>query len=305
MNNNRKKGVDLAKWNKIKDYDRFRNAGVEFAIVKVNNSGNTADSRFYEHVNGLTYAGIPIIGGYTYSYANTVDKAKKRASAFVNIARPKGIDTMWLDLEDKSIMGLGSTILKIIDAYKQIADDAGMGFGIYTGASFYNPCLKPYAKELTGIPFWWARYPSTKDRKITADVPQTSYLPKNLDLDGWQYSSKGVIDGATGYIDLNVWYEDEPFTNTGNMIPIDENPFTEPVYDVKRGAMGNDANWVQWYCWRFGLFVDKNGKSDSTQIDGIFGAKTEAAVKEVQRRLGMPQTGVVTNIDRAIWKKLA
>lgn len=305
MNKNRKKGADLAKWNKIKDYDRFRDAGVEFAIVKVNNSGNTADGRFYEHVNGLTYAGIPIIGGYNYSYANTVEKAKKAANAFVSLATPKDIDMMWLDLEDACMRGLGSKILDIIFIYKSIAESAGMKFGIYTGASFYNPCLKPYEKELAGIPFWWARYPSTKDRKITADVPQTSYLPTNLDLDGWQYSSKGVIDGATGYIDLNVWYEDEPFTNTGNMIPIDENPFTEPVYDVKRGVMGNDANWVQWYCWRFGLFVDKNGNADSTQIDGIFGAKTEAAVKEVQRRLGMPQTGAVTNIDKAIWKKLA
>lgn len=305
MNKSRKKGVDIAKWNKINNYDRFRNAGVEFAIVKVNNSGNTADSRFYEHVNGLTYAGIPIIGGYNYSYANTVEKAKRAASAFVNLARPKDIDMMWLDLEDACMRGLGSKILDIIFTYKNIAESAGTKFGIYTGASYYNPCLKPYEKELAGIPFWWARYPSTADRKITADVPQTSYLPTNLDLDGWQYSSKGVIDGATGYIDLNVWYEDEPFTNTGNMIPIDENPFAEPTYVIQRGAVGEYVKWVQWYLWKFGLFLDSKGIPDDSQIDGIFGQATEFAVKEAQKRLCMPQTGIVTTVDMTVWKKLA
>ena len=300
-----RKGIDVAKWNNITNYSAVKNAGVKFAIPKVININNKADSKFYDHVAGFNSVGIPIIGGYTYSYANTVDKAKKSASAFVNIARPKGIDTMWLDLEDKSIMGLGSTILKIINAYKDIATDAGMDFGIYTGASFYNPCLKKYAKELSNIPFWWARYPSVSDRTIMSDVPDTKYLPKDLELSGWQYSSKGLIPGIIGYTDLNVWYEKEPMENQGLHISAESNPFTEPIFDVKKGAMGNDASWVQWYCWKFGLFLDKDGNPDATEIDGIFGINTETAVKEAQRRLGMKITGIVTKADRAIWKKLA
>lgn len=300
-----RKGIDVAKWNNITNYGAVKNAGVQFAIPKVININNKADSRFYDHVAGFNSVGIPIIGGYTYSYANTVDKAQKSASAFVNIARPKGIDTMWLDLEDKSIMGLGSTILKIIDAYKDIATDAGMGFGIYTGASFYNPCLKPYAKELTDIPFWWARYPSVSDKTMMSDVPDTRYLPKDLELSGWQYSSKGLIPGIMGYTDLNVWYENEPMENQNLHISAENNPFTEPIFDTAKGAMGNDAGWVQWYLWRFGLFADKNGNADATQIDKKFGAGTQAAVIEAQKRLNMPITGVVTKADRDIWKLLA
>lgn len=300
-----RKGIDVAKWNNITNYSAVKNAGVKFAIPKVININNKADSKFYDHVSGFNSVGIPIIGGYTYSYANTVDKAKKSASAFVNIARPKGIDTMWLDLEDKSIMGLGSTILKIIDAYRQIATDAGMDFGIYTGASFYNPCLKPYAKELADIPFWWARYPSVSDKTMQSDVPNTRYLPKDLELSGWQYSSKGLISGIIGYTDLNVWYEKEPMENQGVHITAENNPFTEPIFDTAKGAMGNDAGWVQWYLWRFGLFADKNGNADATQIDKKFGAGTQAAVIEAQKRLNMPITGVVTKADRDIWKLLA
>ena len=70
------KGIDLAKWNKVKDYKSIKSEGVEFAILKVINGSNKPDSRFYEHVSGLNSAGVPIIGGYTYSYANTVEKAQ-------------------------------------------------------------------------------------------------------------------------------------------------------------------------------------------------------------------------------------
>ena len=300
-----KKGIDLAKWNKVKDYKSIKSEGVEFAILKVINAKNQPDSRFYEHLSGLSSAGVPIVGGYTYSYANTVDKAKMAADAFINIAKPKGVNTMWLDLEDKSIMGLGSRIVKIIDAYRQIATDAGMDFGNYTGASFYNPCLKPYAKELADIPFWWARYPSVSDKTMMSDVPDTRYLPKDLELSGWQYSSKGLIPGIMGYTDLNVWYENEPMENQNLHISAENNPFTEPIFDTAKGAMGNDAGWVQWYLWRFGLFADKNGNADATQIDKKFGAGTQAAVIEAQKRLNMPITGVVTKADRDIWKLLA
>lgn len=87
-------------------------------------------------------------------------------------------------------------------------------------------------------------------------------------------------------------------------ITILTNPFIEPLRDVKRGQTGNDVGWVQWYLWRFGLFVDAGGNADESQIDKKFGADTQAAVKEAQKRLGMAQTGIVKAADREVWKKL-
>lgn len=292
-----KKGIDIAKWNKVTNYQSVKNAGVKFVIVKVINSSNKPDGRFYDHVSGCNSVGLPIIAGYTYSYANTEEKAKKAADAFVEVGAPKGIDTMVLDLEDKSMMGLGSKILKIIDIYRQTAQAAGMDFLIYTGGQFYNPCLKPYAKEIADIPIWWARYPSTKDREITADVPDTKYLPKGMDLCGWQYSSKGVVNGIKGYVDLNAWYKNEPVQNTKFEITPQYNPFTEPTFNVSIGKTGNDANWVQWYLWRFGLIQKE-------EIDGIIGKQSEAAVEEAQRRLGLKPDRIVGKITRATWKKI-
>ena len=299
-----RKGIDIAKWNRITDYKAVRKAGVQFAIVKVIDSCNKPDSRFHEHVSGLDSAGIPITGGYTYSYANTVDKARKAADAFVETAEPKGIDTMWLDLEDNAVKGLGSNILNIISIYQSSAQDAGMHFGIYTGASYYNPYLKPYEKEIADIPIWWARYPYTKERTITADVPDSKYLPAGMELYGWQYSSKGVIPGIQGYTDLNVWYERQAFENIQKEIPIEYNPFTEPTGNVAIGKIGNDTSWVQWYLWRFGRLTNSAGQPDAAQINGVFDVETKRQVRQVQTLLGLAADGIVGKVTRAVWRKM-
>lgn len=299
------KGIDAAIWNRIKDWTAVKNAGVQFAVLKVINCNNKPDGRFHEHVAGCNSVGIPIIGGYTYSYANTEDKAKKAADAFVDVAKPKGIDTMWLDLEDNAVKGLGSKIVKIIDIYRMFAESANMDFGIYTGAQFYNPYIKPYAKEIEGIPIWWARYPlPTKDYVVSTDVPDTKYLPTGIEIAGWQYSSKGVIPGIQGYTDINVWYKNESVKNTAKGIPIEYNPFTEPTANVKLGKTGNDASWVQWYLWRFGKLTDSAGQADAAQINGIFNADTAQKVKEVQELLGLVADGIVGKVTRSLWKKI-
>ena len=98
-----KKLSDLATWNPIKNYRAALNAGIEAVILKVINKSNNPDGRFYEHVSGCNSVGLPIVGGYTYSYANTVDKAKRAASAFIEVGAPKGIRTMWLEVVSSSL----------------------------------------------------------------------------------------------------------------------------------------------------------------------------------------------------------
>lgn len=294
--NETKKVSDWAKWNRIY-YQAAKDAGIEAVILKVINVSNKPDDRFYEHVAGCNSVGLPVIAGYTYSYANTVDKAKKAADAFVGVGAPKGIDTMVLDLEDKSMMGLGSKIVTIIDIYRDVARATDMDFLIYTGAQYYNPCLKPYVREIADIPIWWARYPLAKEFTPTTPTPDTKYLPTGIDIVGWQYTSKGVIPGASGYVDLNAWYKDEPMENTKYEITVQHNPFTEPTANVKIGKTGNDAMWVQWYLWRFGLL-------QKDEIDGIIGKKSDAAIREAQRRLGLAVDGIVGKVTRAMWKKV-
>ena len=297
MNKNKKKGIDLATWNEPKDYEQVKNAGVDFVILKVINKSNKPDGRFYEHVAGCNSVGLPIIAGYTYSYANTEDKAREAADAFVNVGTLKGIATMVLDLEDKSMMGLGSKIVPIISIYRETARAANMDFLIYTGAQYYNPCLKPYFREIADIPIWWARYPFITEYALTADVPDNKYLPTGIELAGWQYSSKGVVSGIKGYVDLNVWYLGNSVENIEKEITVEFNPFTEPIKNVRLGTTGNDALWVNWYLWRFGLLKKE-------QIKEIIDETSAAAIGEAQRRLGLAADQIVEKVTRTIWKKI-
>jgi GH25 family lysozyme M1 (1,4-beta-N-acetylmuramidase) len=299
------KGIDVAKWNVITDYAAVKKAGVEFAITKVINKSNTNDSLLYAHIKGFKAAGIDCNMGYTYSYADTTAKAATAAMAFVKYAKEVGIDYMWLDLEDVCMRGLGQKLVNIIKEYYAIANAGGMRFGIYTYASYYNSYIKPYLSQLNGIPFWIARYPSTKDMKITDSVPDTKNLPTGISISGWQYSSKGKINGITGYVDLDVWYEDKAVKTATTNITSDNNPFTEPTANCKVGTIGNDANWVLWYLWRFGKLTDSNGKPDESQIDGHYTISTQTIVKEVQKQLGLTADGIVGTKTRAVFKKLA
>lgn len=78
---------------------------------------------------------------------------------------------------------------------------------------------------------------------------------------------------------------------TNAMITSESNPYKEPIINIRRGTRGESAKWVQWCLWRFGL-LDKNG------IDGVIGSKSDTAIREAQRRLGLADDGIVGEITR-------
>ena len=56
---------------------------------------------------------------------------------------------------------------------------------------------------------------------------------------------------------------------------------------IQVGSTGQDVRWAQY------LLVRRLVLSDQTQIDGSFGPKTEAAVKEFQQEAGLTVDGIV------------
>jgi GH25 family lysozyme M1 (1,4-beta-N-acetylmuramidase) len=302
-----KKGIDVATWNPITDYQKVKDAGVSFAIVKVINKSNKADSKLNTHVTGFKSVGISCTLGYTYSYANTITKAVTAANAFVKYAKPLGITEMWLDLEDVSVQNLGQSIVNIVNTYKTIATNNGMKFGVYTYYHYFNKFLQPYLQYMKGLRFWIARYASNDETTISNEVPGKVVLPTGIDITGWQYSSKCKIDGVTGYVDADVWYDDTSDVIVTAKMPTDANPFNEPLTNCKVGTVGNDADWVLWYLWRFGKLLKEDGTPDESKINSHYTKDTAEIVKEVQADLGFTGSavdGVVGRNTRALFKKI-
>lgn len=190
-------------WNQIKSSD------INKAILKIIRKDLMPDKKFEEYFSGCKSANIDVIGVYNYSYATTVTKAKTDAQKVLSVLNGRKTK-IWLDVEDKCQQGLGSLLKDIINAYQLMIESAGYEFGVYTGMSFYNTHLKPYANLLKCNDWWIARYYNSYRQMDISINPNERYNPKSSigrDIYAWQYTSSGQVSGINGNVDINTLYK--------------------------------------------------------------------------------------------------
>lgn len=272
-------GVDVSSYNGIIDWHKVKKAGYEFAILKIIRKDLQPDKGFERNWIGCEGAKVEVQGVYNYSYATNVEKAVKDARAVINILN--GRKTMvWLDIEDKCQTNLGFGLVSIINAYQKEIKEAGLEFGVYTGNSFYNSYLKKYAGRFD-CPMWMARY------GINDGTKNTKYQPQVENMIGWQYTSKGKVNGINGNVDLNVFYT--PLvekTVISNPYPIPTRVLSAKKIAGVYSCRGNDVKWVQFSLFKKGYIAEKD-------IDGVYGKHTAEAVKRFQSAIGITVDGIV------------
>lgn len=278
-----KKVIDVSSYQGLVDWVKVKAAGIQGAILKIIRKDLNPDKQFENNWSGCEKAGMPIVGVYNYSYATSVEKARNDAQKVIDTLAGRTAK-VWLDVEDACLKGLGQKLIDIILAYQAVIQAAGLEFGVYTGLSFYNDYIKPYASQID-CNFWIARYPSTS-RKDVADTPPDDKQPLvSHILEGWQWASTGRVDGIGGNVDFNEWYGaiPEPESNGYNPHSIPERllKLTHP------NMRGDDVAWAQWHLHRLGFLPDES------EIDGIYGPKTEAAVRAAQKHYGIAVDGIV------------
>lgn len=195
----KRKGTDVSGYQKVINWKKAASDGIEFAILKIIRKDLNPDVRFEANWQGCAEAGVFVQGVYNYTYATTVQKAESDAKRVLEIL--SGRRTMvWMDVEDRCMEGLGRKLIDIISAYAEVIIGAGLKFGVYTGQYFYNTYIKPYGGLL--YPLWIARYGRNDG------TANERYTPQIEGMIGWQYTSRGIVSGISGYVDLNLWYED-------------------------------------------------------------------------------------------------
>lgn len=107
---------------------------------------------------------------------------------------------------------------------------------------------------------------------------------RNVQADGYETSptyAQTLIKTIETY-QLYTWdgVETQP---TGN-------PYPEPTKNLKKGSRGNDVRWLQYVLTQKGY---------SLVCDGIFGAKTDEAVRAFQAEHGLVVDGIVGKLTRA------
>jgi len=200
------KGVDVSAAQVKVDYNKLKESGVEFAIIKIIRKDLQPDAMFEKHYSGFTSAGIPVLAVYNYSYAATVDKAVKDAQIVLKTLAGRRT-AVCLDIEDSVQRNLGEKLIEMINAYQEVIESAGLPFILYTGLAFYNQYIKPWANNLKCKNLWIARYNLGKTVMSFQHEPDQGKKPLS-NIIGWQYTSCGRVNGYDGDIDLDVIYKD-------------------------------------------------------------------------------------------------
>lgn len=266
------KGVDVSYWQKNIDWDKVKKAGIKFAIIRCGYGNGGVDSYFERNVRECERVGIPW-GAYYFSYAESVDEAKKELENCLKLLKGKKPDyPVYYDLEDEATTGSqsNSTILSMAKVFVEGIEKAGYWAGIYANLNWFNTRLNDswYDKKAK----WVAQYNDVNTYK----------KPYGM----WQFTSSGKVNGIDGSTDLNYAYVDYPSLIKGKK-PESDIPKSQNIggNDMTRGYFQKgDAN-EGVYAYKQLLISLKKAKVISQGVDdnNIFGDGTVEATKQVQR----------------------
>lgn len=139
-------GIDISRYQGNFDLSAAAREGVCFVIVK----GGGADDGYYTDRNFLrNYGqakalGMPV-GVYWFSYALTVEDAKKEAAYFYrNIVQGKQFELpVFIDVEHKRMLALDRSYLtKIVKTWCEALESFGCWVGIYSSSSVFRNTLE-------------------------------------------------------------------------------------------------------------------------------------------------------------------
>lgn len=193
-------GIDVSKWNGSIDWDRVRNAGITYAIIRCGYRGASTgtlveDPYFRENMQGALNAGLKV-GVYFFTQATNEVEAVEEASMAIALCRDYRVTyPVFIDTEGAGGNGRADgldmeTRTKVCQAFCQTVEDAGYTGGIYGSRNWFRTRLRMDALEDHVI--WLAEY---RENPVYAG-----------NYHFWQYTSSGNVDGIEGRVDLDISY---------------------------------------------------------------------------------------------------
>lgn len=210
------KGVDISAYQTGIPFDKIKQAGVQFAIIRAG-YGKIKDSQLDTFVAECKKHGIKY-GFYWYSYALTVDRAKEEAEYCISVIKQYNPDyPIYYDIEDKSQIGQLTTRTRtdMCHAFCDVIRKAGYTAGICANPSWFNNFL--YKKELVDeYEIWlahWTENPNVPSRY-------------NYNQKVWQWG----LDHIAGYgVDGDISFCDYDLGENSNAPAADSKPAVVPA----------------------------------------------------------------------------
>ena len=199
-------GIDVSRYNGNINWSQVKASGIEYAMIRVGfrGYGSTGslneDSMFRQNIEGALNAGLKV-GVYFFSQAITRTEAREEANYV--LSRISGYDIslpVVIDFEYASgnIGRLYEADLsrdyatQICKAFCRTVEAEGYTGMVYANKSMLETNL--YADDISSdYKVWLAHY-----------TTRTGYAGEYY---AWQYTSSGRIDGISGNVDCNFFYE--------------------------------------------------------------------------------------------------
>lgn len=196
-----KNGIDVSVWQGDIDWEKVK-PQIDFAVVRLGYGQNTLDKKAERNISELNRLGIPY-GVYWFSYAYTVEKAKKEAQNAIkhlqklngNLSYPFYFDWEYDSRKhaEKNGVTVSNDLLRnMATTFCEEIEKAGYYAGIYTNPNYIK---SHYGEEIfKRFDLWLAHYANK------------AYCDANV----WQYTDKGKVTGISGNVDMNRCYADYP-----------------------------------------------------------------------------------------------
>ena len=156
-----KKGIDVSEFQGKIDWEKVKNDGIEFAILRCGygmDFSNQDDVEYERNANECERLGIPY-GVYLMSYANTVEKARSEAKHVLRLIEGRKISLgVWYDIEDNGTSGAinKETLTNIINTFCNTIKNAGYKVGVYANLNWLENKIEKTIKDNYDI--WVAQY---------------------------------------------------------------------------------------------------------------------------------------------------
>lgn len=263
-------GIDVSYYNGSIDWNAVRDSGIKNVMVRVGYRGYGSsgslneDTNYKQNIEGALDAGLNV-GVYFFSQAISQQEASDEADYIIeriqnyNITLPVVIDFEYASVGS----GLGGRLYnadlsadkatRICKAFCRIVEEEGYTAMVYANKSMLEDNLN--ASDISdkyGI--WLANYTTS-----------TSY---NGRYDVWQYSSRGHVDGISGYVDCNFWYEESETIYNGidYAAVYDYNYYITAYEDVRNAFHGDKSRTLEHFV--------TSGMSEGRQGNAEFNAYT-------------------------------
>ena len=193
-------GIDVSEWQDEIDWQQVKDAGVEFAMIRVGWRGSeqgvlVEDICAQANYAGASAAGIKV-GAYIFSQAITIEEAIEEADYLLdlikdwNVEMPVVFDWEFISEESRTGNMDPRTLTDCTKAFCDRVKAAGYQPMVYFNISHSYDNI--YIRELTDYPFWLARYDTVLN------------YPYKIDM--WQYTETGSVPGISTNVDINLYF---------------------------------------------------------------------------------------------------